>query len=100
MGIGVIQSMSVIASFLDFLPGFLWMFTAMFGVAGFLFQYAAWTIGLGSVFLHGFRRSPERPASPPAAPPAPPPPASDPAPEPFIDPPMDSADPSDPREDE
>jgi hypothetical protein len=81
------------------------MLTAMFGVAGFLFQYAAWTIGLGSVFLHGFRRSPSRIDTAPAAPPAPPPPASDPESEPRIDAPgesgaeMDSADPSDPRED-
>ncbi len=62
----------------------------MFGVVGFLVRYAAWTVGIGAVFLTAVRRSGQAamvvpPPPPPAGyppsnaylPPEPPPPPSD-----------------------
>ena len=86
VGVAIIQSLSFIGEIFDALPGFLWIFAVMFGILGFVLQYAAWTIGIGAVFLNGFRRQATASASP--APPPPPAPAGDQlvAPEPGIPP--------------
>ena len=70
VGVTIVQGLSFVGEVFGLLPGFLWIFALMFGFAGFLVQYAAWTIGLGAVFLNGFRRP--RPASGAADPPPPP----------------------------
>ena len=87
VGVAILQALSFIGEVFDVLPGFLWIFAVMFGVIGFLFQYAAWTIGIGAVFLTGFRRGSAGGAveSPPPPPPATPeadalPPVADDAP--------------------
>lgn len=70
-GVLVIQFIHVIAEFFDSFKGFLFFFAVMFGIAGFLVRYAAWTVGIGAVFLTAVRRS--GPAAMVGAPPSPPP---------------------------
>jgi hypothetical protein len=84
VGVLSLQVVHVIAELFDSFDGFLWFFALMFGVVGFLIRYAAWTVGIGAVFLTAVRRSspgaalavpppPLPPAAPyPGAPPAPP----------------------------
>ena len=82
-GVLTIQILHVIGELVDSFDGFLWFFAVMFGVAGVLVRYAAWTVGIGAVFLTAVRRSspgvlmatPPLPPLPDSAPQAPPPPA-------------------------
>ena len=53
----LIQFIHVIAEFFDSFSGFLFFFAVMFGIVGFLVRYAAWTVGIGAVFLTAVRRS-------------------------------------------
>ena len=56
-GVVLIQFIHVIAEFFDSFKGFLFFFAVMFGIVGFLVRYAAWTVGIGAVFLTAVRRS-------------------------------------------
>ncbi|HEX2463801.1 MAG TPA: polymer-forming cytoskeletal protein [Thermoanaerobaculia bacterium] len=87
-GVVLIQFIHIIAEFFDSFSGFLFFFALMFGIVGFLVRFAAWTVGIGAVFLIAVRRSgqvamvvpPPPPADyPPSGaylPPEPPPPPS------------------------
>jgi hypothetical protein len=70
IGVLLIQFIHVIAEFFDSFSGFMFFFAVMFGIVGFLVRYAAWTVGLGAVFLTAVRRSGSAAAM--AVPPPPP----------------------------
>ncbi len=69
-GVFLIQFIHVIAEFFDSFSGFMFFFAVMFGVAGFLVRYAAWTVGIGAVFLTAVRRSGQAAMVVPPPPPA------------------------------
>jgi hypothetical protein len=79
VGIALLQSVSFVGEAFDVLPGFVWIFSLMFGLVGFVIEFAAWTIGLGAVFLGGFRRGSDGVAAGAPAPPLPPQPSPPPA---------------------
>jgi hypothetical protein len=98
VGVLLIQAIHLIGELFDIFPGFLWFFAVMFGVVGFFVRYAAWTVGLGAVFLTA-RRSGQGSAAVvaplPPIPPAPPAPGYAPvAPYSGIEPPPAPAAPS------
>jgi hypothetical protein len=68
-GVLLLQVIHVIAEFFDSFSGFMFFFAVMFGIVGFLIRYAAWTVGIGAVFLAAVRRS--GPAAAMAVPPVP-----------------------------
>jgi hypothetical protein len=70
IGVLLIQFIHVIAEFFDVFSGFMFFFAVMFGIVGFLVRFAAWTVGIGAVFLTAVRRS--GPAAAMAVPPPPP----------------------------
>jgi MFS family permease len=89
VGVVSLHALHVIAAFLDSFDGFLWFFAVMFGIAGFLVRYAAWTVGIGAVFLTAVRRSGPATmlAQPPPLPPGDLPGSPYPPPEPLVPPP-------------
>ena len=76
VGVLIINSLAIVSDTLGMVGGFLTAFTIMFGLAGFLIEYVAWTVGLGAVILHLLNRSGSSPTSAAAAgepePPSPP----------------------------
>ncbi len=81
-GVLLIRVLSFVGKIFESLSGFLWIFALMFGIVGFLVRYAAWTVGLGAVFLSSLRGGnalsvPQIEAPEPLLPPLPEEPAPD-----------------------
>ena len=94
IGVVAIQSLSLIAEMFGNLGGFFWFFAFMFGLAGWMVRFSAWTAGLGAVIMvyAERRRSGGTQHDPPPA-------APDPAPEAaVIAPPVSSPEPGSVRE--
>jgi len=70
IGVFLIQVLHVFAEFLDSFEGFISFFAVMFGFAGLVVRFLAWTIGLGAVFLTA-RRPGQVGMTVPPPPPAP-----------------------------
>lgn len=90
LGIALIQGWTIIGEAFSFLGGPIRMTAWLLILLGFLIKFVAWTVGLGSVLLHGFAPLPATggaaalPAwSPRPSYPPPPPPPPTPAPPPF-----------------
>jgi hypothetical protein len=71
IGLTAIHLWTLLATGLDAVSGFLWVPSAILWVFGLALQFAAWTIGLGAVWLTRFGAGP---AAVPAVLPPPPPP--------------------------
>jgi len=71
IGLTVIHIWTLLATGLDAVSGFLWVPSAILWVFGLALQFAAWTIGLGAVWLTRFGAgpSPSAAALPPPSPP-------------------------------
>lgn len=100
LGILLIQGWSILGEGFSFVGGPIKLIAFLLILTGFLVKYFAWTVGLGSVLLHGFAPLPARggtaalpasaypqPSYAPPPPPAPSRPASPPPAEPLIAPP-------------
>jgi hypothetical protein len=91
IGIVAIQSLSLVARLFGSLGGLFWFFAVMFGLAGWLIRFAAWTAGVGAAILviaEGRRAGSLPPETQPTAPGATgsPLPALEPGPPPSPDP--------------
>jgi hypothetical protein len=71
IGLTAIHLWTLLATGLDAVSGFLWVPSAILWVFGLALQFAAWTIGLGAVWLTRFGAGPA--AAPAVLPPPPPP---------------------------
>jgi hypothetical protein len=55
-GVTLLFLLTFTANILAFAPSFLWPLSTAFGLAGFVIEYLAWTVGLGAVLLAPLRQ--------------------------------------------